>query len=446
MAISSLRENRRMQRAALSQVYAESIARPLPSGRPRRLQLPTDSGKVIALAGVRRSGKTFLLFDTMRRLAAAGVDRRRMIYLNFEDDRLQPLQSRQLDLVVSSHREQFPKTAHSRLYLFLDEVQAAPGWERWVRRLGDTEDISIFVTGSSSKLLTRDLSSAMRGRSVTFEVFPLSFAEFVAFRGLPNTATTPEEEQLLSSALVEYLQWGGFPEVVLAEPAMRPLILEEYAAVMMRRDLTEQRGVRNELLMRAILRHCYRNTATLLSTSRMARDLQSTGLTFSKATLFRYLQVLEDSGLLFQLPVHARSLRKQNNNPKKLHVVDTGLVSAFLPGSNLDLGHKLETAVFLECRRQQREWHYLREENTELDLCDPEERRFVNSCWRLDDPATLAREASAMSFGRARLSAARPTLVVHERVAPDTAATLSVVPAWRWFLVSNGDSDRSTRP
>ncbi|MBK8096125.1 MAG: ATP-binding protein [Planctomycetes bacterium] len=423
-----------MNRSTLCQIYGEAVSHPLPTGRRRQLRLPTDTGKVIALAGVRRSGKTFLLFDTMRQLLDHGVDRRQMIHLNFEDDRLQPLQPRQLDLIVRCHREVFPDFARSRLYLFLDEVQAAPGWERWVRRLHDTENISIFVTGSSSKLLTRNLSTAMRGRSVTFEVFPLSFAEFVSFRGLPATATTPAAEQVLADALVEYLRWGGFPEVVLAEPAMRPMILDEYAAVMLHRDLAEQRGVRNELLMRAVLRHCYRNTATLLSTSKLLRDLRSTGLSFGKNTLFRYLQTLEASGLVFQLPTHARSLRKQANNPKKLHVIDTGLIAAFLPGADRDLGHRLETAVFLECRRRQRDWHWLRDQDAELDLCDPEERWFLNSCWRLDEPATLAREAAAVALGRTTMPGARGNLIVHEPVSPDTATALSVVPAWRWLL------------
>ena len=142
----------------LKGVLQQFVSRPLPNCRPRELSLPIGSGKVVGLAGVRRSGKTFLFFHTIQRLLKQGIDRARLIYLNFEDDRLQPLRAEELDLVLRCHRELFPETIGERCYLFLDEVQNAPGWELWVRRLHDTEDVEVFVTGSSSQLLS--LSSA----------------------------------------------------------------------------------------------------------------------------------------------------------------------------------------------------------------------------------------------------------------------------------------------
>ena len=141
------------------------------------------TGKVVGLAGVRRSGKTFLFFDTIRRLTEQGVDRRCIVYLNFEDDRLNPIRAEELDLVLRCLRELYPETQNQRVFMFLDEVQNVSGWERWVRRIQDTEDVEVYVTGSSSQLLTRDLATAMRGRSITLEVFPLSFRET---SGLPR--------------------------------------------------------------------------------------------------------------------------------------------------------------------------------------------------------------------------------------------------------------------
>jgi predicted AAA+ superfamily ATPase len=422
-----------MNRDSLTQVIRAFVGRELPGGHERTLRLPTETNKVIALAGVRRSGKTFLLFDTMRRLVDQGIDRRQLLYLSFEDDRLQPLHQKQLDLVVRCHREMFPELAKARLYLFLDEVQNAPGWERWVRRLHDTEPVAVFVTGSSQDLLLRDVSSAMRGRSVTFEVFPLSFAEFLVFRGLPKQPEAPAEVEIVRKALLEYLQWGGFPEVVLAEPAMKPLILEEYASVMLHRDLAERRGIRNRELMRALLRHCYRNTASLFGYGKVMRDLRSLGLDFSKNTLFRHMSALEDGGHAFLLPIHDPSLRKQAHNPKKLHVVDTGLINAFLPGAERDVGRKLETIVFLEARRRQRHCHYLASDN-EVDLCDAEGRWFVNTCWNLDDPDTLAREMAAMAGARTSLPGAAGALVYQECTSPAGAAFVGGIPAWRWLL------------
>ncbi len=422
-----------MKSDGLKFVLREFVDRPLPSSKPRELSLPTESGKVVGLSGVRRCGKTFLFFDTMKRLVAGGVDRRRIVYLNFEDDRLQPLEPADLDLVLRSLRELFPETVSGHLYLFLDEVQSAPGWERWVRRLCDTEEISVFVTGSSSRLLTRDLSSALRGRSITFEVFPLSFRELLVFRGLVPEPFDARGESLARAALADYLRWGGFPEIVLAEPALRPLILEEYSSLMLQRDLLERSAVRNEPLLKTLLRHCFRNTATLLSVSKLARDFQSTGLSFSRNTLFDYLALLEDAGLVHLLPTHDVSVLKQARNPKKLHVIDPGLVAAFKAGSDRDVGHKLETAVFLECRRRSRDWHY-HAGAREVDLCDAEGRLFLNVCWDLSDPATMEREQAAMEAGEKLLPGARGLLLYHEYAPEALARFPKARPAWRWML------------
>ncbi|MEK7852269.1 MAG: AAA family ATPase, partial [Planctomycetota bacterium] len=168
----------------LKYVIRQFVERVLPACKPRELVLPTGTGKVVGLAGVRRSGKTFLFFDAIRRLATQGVERRQIVYLNFEDDRLHPILAENLDMVLRCWHEVFPETIGQHKFLFLDEVQNVPGWERWVRRLCDTEDVEVFVTGSSSRLLTRDLATALRGRSITREVFPLSFREYLAFRSI----------------------------------------------------------------------------------------------------------------------------------------------------------------------------------------------------------------------------------------------------------------------
>lgn len=414
-------------------VLQEFVERPLPEARPRELVLPTDSGKVIGLAGVRRCGKTFLFFDTIRRLLAEDVDRRRIVYLNFEDDRLQPVQAAELDLVMRSLHELFPETAKGPVYLFLDEVQNAPSWERWVRRLCDTRSVSLFVTGSSSRLLTRDLGSALRGRSVTFEVFPLSFREFLAFRSIDPKPHSARDESRVRGAFEEFLRVGGFPEVVLADPAMRPLILEEYASVMLYRDLIERHAIRNELLLRTLLRHCFRHTASLIGISKLYRDFQSLGLSASKNTLFEYMAVLEDAGLVYLLPKHAASLRMQAHNPKKVHVVDTGLIAAFQAGADRDQGHKLETAVFLECRRQQKEWHY-HVNGGEVDLCDVDGSKYFNVCWRLAEPETARREEAAMAFGAQQFPDATGHLLYHE-FAPSVVSRLPAAqPVWKWLI------------
>ena len=417
----------------LKYVIRQFVERKLPGFKPRDLLLPLDLRKVVGLTGVRRAGKTFLFFETMHRLEAQGVSRRQMVYLNFEDDRLQPVRAEELDLVLRSVHELYPDIAGRRIYLFLDEVQSAPGWERWVRRLQDTEDAAIFATGSSSRLLNRDLSSALRGRSVTWELFPLSFREAVRFRGLAFEPYDAQSESRVRAALADYLQWGGFPEVVLAEESLRPLILEEYAALMLFRDLLERYRVRNEKLMRALLRHCFRNPATLLNVNKLHRDFASQGLAVSKNTVHEYLGHLEDASLIFLLPKREDSLRKQEHNPKKLHVIDPGLVAAFKAYPQRDVGHKLETAVFLEMRRRHKDLYYYAN-GREVDLCDGEGRFFINSCWSLDDADTLRRETAALAFGRERWPKTDARLLYHEYAPGNLGGDPAFQPAWSFLL------------
>lgn len=417
----------------LKYVIRQFVERTLPSCKPRELILPTGTGKVVGLAGVRRSGKTFLFFDAIQKLVAQGVDRRRIVYLNFEDDRLHPIRAEELDMVLRCWREVFPETVGQHSYLFLDEVQNVSGWERWVRRLCDTEDVEVFVTGSSSHLLTRDLATALRGRSITLEVFPLSFREYLAFRKIEIVLHSADNESLIRHELESYLFCGGFPEIVLADEALRPLILEEYSSLMLYRDVVERYGVRNEKLMRELLRHCFRNTGSLLNVSKLHRDLTSQGITVSKNTLFDYLGYLEDAFLVFLLPKREASLRKQEHNPKKLHVIDTGLIAAFQAFPNRDLGHKLETVVFLENRRKCKDLFYYAN-GSEVDLCDAEGKLFINTCWSLADSETLRREKAAMEFGAKQWPDAEGRLLFHEYTPGLEQLAPGVLAAWRYLL------------
>jgi uncharacterized protein len=417
----------------LKYVIRQFVERTLPSCKPRELILPTGTGKVVGLAGVRRSGKTFLFFDAIQKLVAQGVDRRRIVYLNFEDDRLHPIRAEELDMILRCWREVFPETVGQHTYLFLDEVQNVSGWERWVRRLCDTEDVEVFVTGSSSHLLTRDLATALRGRSITLEVFPLSFREYLAFRKIEIVLHSADNESLIRHELESYLFCGGFPEIVLADEALRPLILEEYSSLMLYRDVVERYGVRNEKLMRELLRHCFRNTGSLLNVSKLHRDLTSQGIAVSKNTLFDYLGYLEDAFLVFLLPKREASLRKQEHNPKKLHVIDTGLIAAFQAFPNRDLGHKLETVVFLENRRNCKDLFYYAN-GSEVDLCDAEGKLFINTCWSMSDPETLRREKAAMEFGANQWPDADGRLLFHEYAPGLEQSVPGVLAAWRYLL------------
>ena len=336
-----------MHKETLKGVMQQFAERRLPEVKLRQMDIPADSGKVVCLVGARRTGKTFLLFQIMKDLLEQGVAKEQIIYLNFEDDRLFPVEPDELDLILRAHDELFPETIGSKRYVFFDEIQNVPEWERYVRRIYDTEDASIFLTGSSSSLLRRDMATAMRGRSIAYEVFPLTFAEYLAFQDIeyvPHSATSEAE---ITHAFHEYLECGGFPEVVMADEALKPMILQEYASLMLHRDLIERHDIRNERSIRLLLKFCAQHTGSLISVNKLFNDIKSQGTKLGKATLYEYMDMLEDAYITFSCPKYDPSTRRQMQAPRKIHMLDPGLTRAYQAVPGKDLGHRFESVIFM---------------------------------------------------------------------------------------------------
>ena len=424
-----------MRKESLKYLLSGNTTRKFPVTVPRDLELPLDTSKITTLVGIRRSGKTYILYDTMRRLEARGIDRRQMIFLNFEDDRLMPIKSRELDLIVGAHAELYPEFAGRKKYFFFDEIQNAPRWETYVRRLHDTEDAQIFLTGSSSHLLARELATSLRGRTISYEVFPLSFAEFLRFRGLQRGPYSTTSDSRMAAALNEYLGIGGLPEVVLADPELRPRILKEYVDLVFYKDLVERYKVANPALLRQLLKQCLGHPASLLSTHKVYKDFRSQGYELSKDTLYRYLHYLEESYIVFLLPIAERSIRKQATNPKKLHGVDWALGYPLVPEPFIDAGRKLESAVYLHWRRRREDLGYLGGDR-EIDLVVNPERPelLINVALSAARSETFEREIAGLQWAAARMPRAKPILVIQEPPERDVPEEIEVIEAWRHLL------------
>ena len=424
-----------MRKESLKYIFTENTSRKFPVTVPRELELPLDTHKITTLVGIRRSGKTYILYDTMRRLEARGIDRRQMIFLNFEDDRLMPIKSRELDLIVSAHAELYPEFSDRRKYFFFDEIQNAPRWETYVRRLHDTEDAQIFLTGSSSHLLARELATSLRGRTISYEVFPLSFAEFLRFRGLQREPYSVISDSRMAAAMNDYLAIGGLPEVVLAEPDLRPRILKEYVDLVFYKDLVERYKVANPALLKQLLKRCLGQPASLLSAHKVYKDFRSQGYELSKDTLYRYLHYLEESYIVFLLEIAERSVRKRATNPKKLHGIDWALAYPLVPEPFIDAGHKLESAVYLHWRRQREDLGYLGGDR-EIDLVINPERpeQLINVALNVVRSETYEREIAGLEWGATRMPRARRILIVQEPPDREVPKGIEVIEAWRYLL------------
>jgi len=424
-------------------IINEFRARPLPSLTRRKGELFCRPGKVDALVGMRRSGKTTFMFQAIGDLLGQGQPPESVLYVNFEDDRLLPLETSDLDRVLETFYRLAPSVRQSRAHLFLDEIQTVPGWEAFIRRLVDTENVQVVVSGSSATMLGREIASCLRGRAVTTELFPFDFAEFLAHRNVDgsNAANAgAAQRSLLSHEARAYLELGGFPEAQTDDLRHRLQLLQGYVDTVVLRDVIERHGMATVLPLRRLTSSVLSAPARQFSVNKFYNDLRSQGIKCTKEHLYSCLDHLEDAYLVFAVPIHARSERVRQVNPKKLYTVDPGLANAFTLRDVGDVGPVLENVVFLSLRRSGGTIEYVRtQDGYEVDFvhCDRAgERRLVQACADLALTTTRQRELRALFAAMDELSLDTATIVTldDEDLVERDGKEVAVTPVWKWLL------------
>ncbi|MCS6925522.1 MAG: ATP-binding protein [Candidatus Binatia bacterium] len=433
-------------REALSEALATSLEGPVAEGTPRcvhgAVQLP---GKVTALLGVRRAGKTTFLHQLRRERLARGVPQVLVPYVNFEDERLAGLEGSQLGFLLDEYGRRAPEAARLGPVLWcFDEIQNVPGWERFVRRLLDGGRAEIMVTGSSAALLSREIGTALRGRAWSVVLYPFSFAEALAHRGAevptdPGLLAGPERSRL-EHAFLAWLEVGGFPEVQALDAASRRQLLRDYVDVAMLRDVLERHGVSNIVALRWLVRHLLANAASPFSVEKFHRMLKSQGIAVSRDTLHYFLGYLEDCFLVRTVWMEADSERQRMVNPRKVYPVDPGFIPLFDRTGRTNVGHALETAVLIELERRRCEVTYVRTpEGYEVDFlarAPDGTQHLIQVCADASDPDTAARALRALREAGARWPRARRWLLTltQDRTPPDPPEDVACWPAYRWML------------
>jgi predicted AAA+ superfamily ATPase len=330
----------------------------------RDARLPAVPGKVHAVTGMRRAGKTTFL----RQLLA---ERRRTlkselaVFMSFDDDRLAGLGVDQLALLLEEYYRRYPEVrGRETVYWFLDEIQLIPGWERFVRRIMDSEKVEIVVSGSSARMLSREVHTSLRGRGMETIIRPFSFREFLRHRGEePPTDPrnlTPAERSRVEKRFLEFLVEGGFPEVQGLPALLRLDLLQGYVDTVLFRDIVERHGVTQVAALRWLVRHCLRNPAGSFSAHRFYKDLKAQGHGIAKDSVHAMLGHLMDAFLLSAVPLATESERQRNSNPRKIYPADPGLIRAFNTSGRTNLGHSLETAVLNEIERRRGDVGYVK--------------------------------------------------------------------------------------
>jgi predicted AAA+ superfamily ATPase len=436
-------EGQEARGAVIEALIADFQEREIPRVTPRSLSLPSLPGKADVVVGMRRSGKTWFLYQQIGDLLAQEIDRSRLLYLNFEDERLLPLETQDLSRIPDAFYRRFPASREHPCWFFFDEIQNVPGWESFVRRLLDTEKISLVLTGSSARLLSREIASSLRGRSLATEILPFSFAEALRHEGLELPASWPpgaRARSLLEHRFERYLETGGFPEVQAIPRDLRVRVLQEYVDVVIFRDVVERHGVENLQALRYLERSLLGSPAGRFSISKLFNDLKSQGVKVGKDTLYENLAQLEDSFLLFTVPVASPSVRVRQVNPRKCYPADPALSAALSFRASEDLGHLLETVVYLELRRRGRSLGYVTTRSGyEVDFLAEDSsgsRELVQVCADLEAPSTRQRELRALEEGMKETACEKATVVTmtEEGSAEVGGRTVRIVPAWRWLL------------
>jgi len=210
----------------------------------RDLTVPLNSKKIVSVIGARRVGKTYFLFSLINRIRKK-TTRDRVAYINFEDDRLFPLTIREMNLFVEAYYELFPNNKGILVYFFFDEIQNVEKWELFVRRIYDSERCTIFISGSSSKLLSREIATSLRGRTISYELFPYSFKEYLRIKNTSLNYYSSETRVRIINLFNKYLKGSSFPEVVDSKGDEKRRILNEYYNLIIYKDLVERYNITN---------------------------------------------------------------------------------------------------------------------------------------------------------------------------------------------------------
>jgi predicted AAA+ superfamily ATPase len=415
---------------------------PLETGVPRRLRIETIRGKAAVCIGVRRSGKSTFLFQVIRRLQDGGVPRQNILYLNFFDDRLHNLRQDNLGLIAEAYYSIYPEKKNTEtVYCFFDEIQAAPGWEPFIERLMRTEKCEVYLTGSSARMLSKEIATQMRGRALSWEIFPFSFKEFLDYKNIKiEGALATKTRLLVQKAFEEYWETGSFPEVAGLGRNLRIKTHQEYFHTILFRDLIERHDVSHPKALTDLAHWLVDNTASLYSVNSLTGYLKSLGHKAPKSAVADYLGWFEDAYFLFTVRIFDASLARSNTNLKKIYCIDHALVTSVSSGILVNSGHLLENLIFTALRRvHQNIYYYKTKSGREVDfivLLRGRTRMLVQVCESLAEPLTRKRETVALNEAMAELRLKTGTIVTrNENERIDSAAgSIEVVPAWRFLL------------
>lgn len=448
----------------LAEIVQEALAFEFPSVSPRddvieALPEPAPFNLVHIITGIRRCGKTFYAFQWARRLLDRGVDRSRIFYFNFSDDRLRPAPASLMNDVIDEYWRQVPRARSEGCYLFLDEVQEAGSWQGFCQRIAEHEKVTLVITGSSSKLSADDIATEFRGRSQEHPMHPLSFREFCLFHDvlvpeiarLRDTGTVPPQSRTeLEGAFDRYLVEGGFPGVQSLTRGSRIQMLQAYLRDVVARDVVERSARTDISLANQVGLFCLRNTGCGLSVNNLVEDLKSIGYRTSWEKVSEVVRLFEQAHLVGLLREFSMSIAPSTTVPDKVYAIDQGMAYATSRASQQDIGKRLETAVYMELMR--RTANARLETVTSYTARTPAREKvdFLIGDALATDPyellqvtvdmtseKTRRREVGSLEIAMGETCVERAAIITlrEEGLIEGERGEIEIIPAWKWSLM-----------
>lgn len=393
----------------------------------QRRDISIDTSGNYVFVGIRRAGKTYMLYQYIQQMLSEGRDIREILFMNFEDERIADMRKEELHTVIDAYRELFP---HEPV-VFLDEIQNIDGWEHFARRLAD-EGRRVFITGSNAHMLSREIASTLGGRFIIKEVWPFSFSEYLQYKGMElerHWLLSPQKADVVR-LLGDYFYYGGLAESF--NYSDKRLWLSSLYQKVLYSDIVIRKGIRNERSMTLLIRKLADSVMQPTAVKRLQNILQGDGTKISRVTISAYLSYLKEAFLCFSISNFTDAL-PQREVMQKHYFYDNGILNLFLisPESKL-----LENLVAVCLLRKYGDGLFYYNRNVEVDFYVPSEQLGIQVSYSMTDPETRSREASAL----VKLNAFRPLkrlLIITYNEENNIVAdglTIEVIPVWKWML------------
>ena len=405
--------------------------------------LPLDRKKIITIPGVRRCGKSSMMEITINRLIESGIDKRRILWIGFDDERLRNIDSDKLDDILKAYMEMFPDIALKDVYMFFDEIQLVKDWEYFVLRVFKNYCKNIYICGSNATMLSTELTSALRGYPLEYEILPLSFNEYCRFKAIKTNTFLESEQAVLRNAFKDFNSKGGFPEVTLANTESERLkILNAYFNTMLLKDLAEHYNITNTNVARYFVKRILNNVTKPTSINSIYNDIKSQGLKIAKDELYLWANYVCAIFMFIKVPKFEYSMVKEENSLFKYYCIDNGLRGAVMMPQSDDSGKNLENTIFRHLYRTKGidgKVCYFKDK-TECDFLvrsDEKVDKLIQVSWDISNPQTFEREVRGLTDAADATECKNLFIITDddERTIESNGKTINIIPAWKYLLM-----------